>query len=50
MYKTYAGKVGPDFILMGDKARAYRAHITNQYLEEATIVPMDWAARSPVFN
>jgi hypothetical protein len=30
---TYAGAVGPDFILMNDNAHAHRAHITNRYLE-----------------
>jgi hypothetical protein len=50
MYKTYAGTVSPDLILMGDKARAHRANITNRYLEEATIVHMDWEARSPDSN
>ena len=48
--RTYAGAVGPDFILMDDNARAHRAHITNRYLEEATIVRMDWPARFPDLN
>jgi hypothetical protein len=48
--RTYAGAVGPDFILIDGNARAHRAHITNRYLEEATIVLMDWPARSPDLN
>jgi hypothetical protein len=33
--RTYAGAVGPDFILIDDNTRAHRANITNRYLEEA---------------
>ena len=36
--RPYAGPVGENFILMDDNARADRAHITDQYLEQATIV------------
>jgi hypothetical protein len=32
---------------MDDNTRTNRAHTTNQYLEDATIVRMDWPARSP---
>ena len=35
---------------MDDKARAHRARITDQYLEQATIVRMEWPARSPDLN
>ena len=45
--RPYAGAISADFILMDDNARPHRAHVTNQYLEEATIVRMDWPARSP---
>ena len=45
--RPYAGAIGADFILMDDNARSHRAHVTNQYLEDATIVRMDWPARSP---
>ena len=38
--------IGADFILMDDNARLHRAHVTNQYLEDETIVRMDWPARS----
>ena len=47
---TYAGAIDADFILMDDNARPHRAHVTNQYLEDATIVGMDWPARSPDMN
>ena len=45
--RPYAGAVGENFILMDDNARAHRACITDQYLEQATIVRMEWPARSP---
>ena len=48
--RPYAGAIGADFILMEDNARPYRAHVTNQYLEDATIVRMDWPARSLDMN
>ena len=48
--RPYAGAVGENFILMDDNARAQRARITDQYLEQATIVRMEWPARSPDLN
>ena len=48
--RPYAGAVGENFILMDDNARAHRARITDQYLEQATIVRMEWPARSPDRN
>ena len=48
--RPYAGAIGPDFILMDDKARPHRAHVTDAYLERETIVRMDWPARSPDLN
>ena len=48
--RPYAGAVGENFILMDDNARAHRAHITDLYLEQATIVRMEWPARSPDLN
>ena len=45
-----AGAVGENFILMDDNARAHRARITDHYLEQATIVRMEWPARSPDLN
>ena len=46
----YAGAIGADFILMDDNARPHRAHVTNQYLEDATIKRMDWPPHSPDMN
>ena len=48
--RSYAGAVGENFIMMDDNARAHRASITDQYLEQATIVRMEWPARSPDLN
>ena len=48
--RPYAGAVGENFILMDDNARAHRTRITDQYLEQATIVRMKWPARSPDLN
>ena len=48
--RPYAGAVGENFILMDDNVRAHRARITDQYLEQATIVRMEWPARSPDLN
>ena len=48
--RPYAGAVGENFILMDDNARAHRDRITDQYLEQATIVSMEWPARSPDLN
>ena len=48
--RPYAGAVGENFILMDDNARAHRARITDQYLEQSTIVDMEWPARSPDLN
>ena len=44
--RPYAGAVGENFILMDDNARGHRARVTDQYLEQATIVRMEWPARS----
>ena len=48
--RPYAGAEGENFILMDDNACAHRARITDQYLEQATIVRMEWPARSPDLN
>ena len=48
--RPHAGAVGENFILMDDNAHAHRACITDQYLEQATIVRMEWPARSPDLN
>ena len=39
--RPYASAVGENFILMDDNARAHRARITDQYIEQATIVRME---------
>ena len=46
----YAGAVSENFILMDDNARTHKARITDQYLEQATIVRMEWPARSLDLN
>ena len=48
--RPYAGAVGPEFILMNDNARPHRARVVEQYLQQETIVRMDWPARSPDLN
>ena len=48
--RPYAGAVGENFILMDDNACAHRASITVQYLEQATVVRMEWPAKSPDLN
>ena len=48
--RPYAGAVGENFILMDDNACAHRTRITDQYLDQATIVRMEWPARSPDLN
>ena len=48
--RPYAGAVGENFILMDENAPAHSARITDQYLEQATIVSMEWPARSPDLN
>ena len=48
--RPYAGAISADFILMDNNARPNRAPVTNEYLEDATIVRMDWPACSPDMN
>ena len=48
--RPYAGAVGEGFILMDDNAPPHRARIVRDYLEQQTIVRMDWPARSPDLN
>ena len=48
--RPYAGAVGENFILRDDNAHAHRARIIDQYFEQATIVRMEWPARSLVLN
>ena len=48
--RPYAGAVCENFIPMDDNAHAHRACIIDQYLEQATIIRMEWPARSPDLN
>ena len=48
--RPYAGAVGENFILMDDNAPPHRARIIDQYLEDETIIRMDWPAPSPDLN
>ena len=40
------GVIRPQFILMDDNARRYCATVVEDYLQQKTIVCMDWPARS----
>ena len=35
--RLYAGAIVPDFTFMVDRASPHRAHVTNQYLEDASL-------------
>ena len=48
--RPYAGAIGPQFILMDDNARPRRANVVEEYLQQDTIVGMDWPACSPDLN
>lgn len=48
--RPYAGAIGPNFILMDDNARPHRARVVDRFLEQETIVRMEWPARSPDLN
>ena len=48
--RPYAGALGPQFILMDDNARPHRARVVDEYLQQETIVRMDWPACSPDLN
>ena len=48
--EVYVHAIGADFILMDYNVCPHRAHISNQFLEDATIVIKDWPARSPDMN
>jgi hypothetical protein len=47
---VYAGTVGPEFILMDDNARPHHAKMVEQYLQQETIVCMDWPTSSQDLN
>ena len=46
----YAGAIGPQFVIMDDNARPHRARVVEKYLQQETIVRMDWPACSPDLN
>jgi hypothetical protein len=48
--RTLAQSVVLILILVDVNARAHRVHITNRYIGEATIVRMNWPARSLNLN
>uniref|UniRef100_A0A674F3R5 Tc1-like transposase DDE domain-containing protein n=1 Tax=Salmo trutta TaxID=8032 RepID=A0A674F3R5_SALTR len=50
LVRTYAGAVGPGFLLMQDNARPHVAGVCQQFLQEEGIDAMDWPARSPDLN
>ena len=42
--RSYAGAIGPQFVLMDDNVRPHRARVVDEYLQQEAIVPMDWPA------
>uniref|UniRef100_A0A674DST4 Transposase Tc1-like domain-containing protein n=1 Tax=Salmo trutta TaxID=8032 RepID=A0A674DST4_SALTR len=50
LVRTYAGAVGPGFLLMQDNARPHVAGVCQQFLQEEGIDAMDWPVRSPDLN
>ena len=42
-----AGAIEPQFIFMDDNARPHCARVVEEYLQQETIVRMDWPACSP---
>ena len=48
--RPYAGAIGPQFILMVDNAWRHRARVVEDYLQQETIIHMDWPACSPDLN
>ena len=42
--RPYAGSIGQNIILMHDNVRPHRANVSNAYLEDETIVHMNWPA------
>ena len=45
-----AGAIGPQFIIMDDNARPHRARVVEEYLQQETIVRMEWPSCSPDLN
>ncbi len=48
--RLYAGAIGPQFILMDDNARLHHARMVEEYLQQETIICMDWPACLPDLN
>ena len=48
--RPYVGATGPQFLLMDENARSHRARVVEEYLQQETIVRMDWPACSPDLN
>ena len=46
----YAGAIGDEFILMADNARAHRARLVDEYLDDQGLEQMEWPAQSPDLN
>uniref|UniRef100_A0A674M9I2 Tc1-like transposase DDE domain-containing protein n=1 Tax=Takifugu rubripes TaxID=31033 RepID=A0A674M9I2_TAKRU len=48
--RTYAGAVGPGFLLVHDNARPHVARVCRQFLEDEGIDTIDWPPRSVDLN
>ena len=48
--RPYAEAIGDAFLLEDDNARPHRAHIVDVYLQQETILRMEWPARSSDLN
>ena len=46
----YAEAIGDAFLLQDDNARPHRTRILDDYLQQETIMHMEWPARSPDLN
>ena len=46
----FAHKIGPDFMLMQDGARAHTSRVTTRFLKDSGIQVIDWPPRSPDLN
>ncbi|KFM64816.1 Transposable element Tcb2 transposase, partial [Stegodyphus mimosarum] len=48
--RPYAGAIGDAFLLQDDNARPHRARIVDDYLQQETIMRMEWPTPSPDLN
>ena len=48
--RPYAGAIDDAFLLQEDNARPQRVRIVHDYLQQETIMRMEWPARSPNLN